>query len=61
MARIKIVYDKYNRTFRLVDKEFGALLDDGDVFELLVPLTVQNDENEEDKPPIVDLVALAHA
>ncbi|HEY2380644.1 MAG TPA: hypothetical protein VGK48_05620 [Terriglobia bacterium] len=58
MARIKIIYDKYNRTFKLVDKEFGALLDDGDVFELLLPLTA---EETDDERPVVDLAALAHA
>lgn len=63
MARIKIVYDKYNRTFRLIDKDFGALLNDGDVFELLLPLVVRNDENDEDgdSRPVIDLASLAHA
>ena len=38
MIRIRIQYDKYNRTFKLLDKEFGSLLDDGDVYELPVSL-----------------------
>jgi hypothetical protein len=58
MARIKIVYDKYNRTFSLVDKEFGALLNDGDVFELLLPLPGEDTEEER---PVLDLTTLAHA
>jgi hypothetical protein len=38
MIRIRIQYDKYNRTFKLLDNEFGSLLDDGDVYELPVSL-----------------------
>jgi len=38
MIRIRIQYDKYNRTFKLLDNEFGSLLDDGEVYELPVSL-----------------------
>ena len=38
VIRIRIQYDKYNRTFKLLDKEFGPLLDDGEVYELPVSL-----------------------
>ena len=38
MIRIRIQYDKYNRTFKLLDKEFGRMLEDGDVYELPVSL-----------------------
>ena len=57
MLRIKIIYDKYNRTFKLLDKGFGALLNDGDVFELLLPLTSGENQDEE----LIDATALAHA
>ena len=41
MIRIRIQYDKYNRTFKLLDKEFGRMLEDGDVYELPVSLCVR--------------------
>ena len=59
MIRVRIQYDKYNRTFKLVDKEFGPLLDDGEVYELLVPIVIEKDEDEEQ--PIIDITRLAHA
>ena len=36
MIRIKVEYDKYNRTFKLQDREFGSVLEDGAVYELVV-------------------------
>ena len=35
MVRIRVEYDAYNRTFKLVDREFGSILEDGAVYELL--------------------------
>lgn len=50
MVRIKVEYDKYNRTFKLLDREFGSVLEDGAQYELLVPLIldieIENDEEE---------------
>ena len=40
MVRIKVEYDAYNRTFKLVDREFGSALQDGARYELEVPLNV---------------------
>ena len=37
MIRIKVEYDKYNRTFKLVDREFGNILQDGNTYELALP------------------------
>ena len=53
MIRIKVEYDAYNRTFKLVDKEFGSILEDGAVYELLASLAVL--ELQED--PALQLVA----
>jgi len=48
MIRIRVEYDAYNRKFKLLDREFGSMLDDGAVYELLVPLTLAGfQENEE--------------
>ncbi len=47
MIRIKAEYDKYNRSFRLIDREFGSMLEDGAEYELVVPLTVAELEEQE--------------
>jgi len=47
MIRIKVEYDKYNRTFKLQDREFGSVLEDGVVYELVVPLRTEGLEEEE--------------
>ena len=39
MIRIRVEYDAYNRKFKLLDREFGSMLDDGAVYELSVPMT----------------------
>ena len=57
--RIKVEYDKYNRTFKLLNKEFAPLLEDGAVYELLVPVVIQKPEDEESG--ILDIEAIAHA
>ena len=38
--KIKVEYDKYNRTFKLLDREFGVALEDGGLYELEVPVSV---------------------
>jgi hypothetical protein len=40
MIRIRVEYDAYNRKFKLLDREFGSILDDGAVYELSLPLTL---------------------
>jgi hypothetical protein len=40
MIKIKVEYDAYNRTFKLVDREFGSALQDGTLYELEVPLNI---------------------
>jgi len=41
MVRIKVEYDKYNRAFKLLDREFGSVLEDGAQYELIVPLVLE--------------------
>jgi hypothetical protein len=41
MIRIRVEYDKYNRTFRLVDRALAPVLDDGETYELALPLGLQ--------------------
>ena len=47
MIRIRIEYDAYNRSFKLVDREFGAVLEDGVEYVLLLPLMLQGLETHE--------------
>ena len=47
MIRIKVEYDDYNRKFKLHDREFGSMLNDGTVYELSVPLTLAGLEDNE--------------
>ena len=48
MIRIRVEYDGYNRNFKLIDREFGSVLDDGAVYQLSVPISLvaleQDDE-----------------
>ncbi len=45
MIKIKIQYDKYDRTFKLLDKGIASLLEDGDIYELIAPAVLErNDE-----------------
>ena len=39
MIHIKVQYDAFNRTFTLVDKEFGVLLEDYGLYEFVIPFT----------------------
>jgi hypothetical protein len=48
MIRIRVEYDAYNRKFKLLDQEFGSMLDDGAVYQLSVPITLVGLEEEDD-------------
>jgi hypothetical protein len=32
MIRVKVEYDAYNRRFKLIDREFGSILEDGGTY-----------------------------
>ena len=42
MIRIKVEYDTYNRIFKLIDHEIGSSLQDGGIYEVEVPLFVED-------------------
>ena len=46
MVRIRVEYDKYTRAFKLLDREFGSVLEDGAQYELVLPLECET-ANEE--------------
>ena len=58
MVRIKVEYDKYNRTFKLLDREIGSVLEDGAQFDLVVPLVLESDE---EAIVCIDASQMAHA
>ena len=59
MIRIKVEYDAYNRSFKLRDREFGSVLEDGVVYELVVPIRAEGLNEQDGVPSIV--APLAHA
>jgi hypothetical protein len=60
MVRIRVEYDKYTRAFKLVDREFGSVLEDGAQYELVLPLDFEN-ANEEEAVVAIRAAQLAHA
>ena len=59
MIYIKVQFDAYNRTFRLVDKEFGRLLEDNAIYDLTVPFILEEAEEQDCFTLIAP--AMAHA
>ena len=47
MVRIKVEYDKYTRAFKLMDREFGSVLEDGVQYELVLPLECETAVEEQ--------------
>jgi hypothetical protein len=47
MIRVRVEYDAYNRAFKLIDREFGSILEDGAVYELKLPLMLDAPDGEE--------------
>jgi hypothetical protein len=47
MIRVRLEYDAYNRRFNLIDREFGSILQDGEVYELTLPLKVERPDGDE--------------
>jgi hypothetical protein len=60
MVRIKVEYDKYTRSFKLLDREFGSVLEDGAQYELVLPLEFEV-ANEEEAATCIHASQLAHA
>jgi hypothetical protein len=60
MIRVRLEYDAYNRVFRLIDREFGSVLQDGAVYELRLPLMLEEPDGEENLIEL-ELGPLAHA
>jgi hypothetical protein len=60
MIRVRVEYDGYNRSFKLIDREFGSVLQDGAVYELTLPFMLEGPD-EEAELIAVELGPLAHA
>ena len=41
MIHVKVQYDAYNRTFKLVDGSLGSLLEDYALYDLTIPFTFE--------------------
>ena len=59
MIRVRVEYDAYNRQFKLLDREFGSMLNDGAVYHLSVPMTIAASEDGEELLCIEGKVAQA--
>ena len=57
MVRIKVEYDKCSRAFKLLDREYGSVLEDGTQYELVLPL----DDEVEEAGLCIRASQLAHA
>jgi len=44
MLRIKVQYDSFSRTFKLVDEEFKTLLEGDALYDLNIPLGFEESE-----------------
>ena len=60
MVRVKVEYDKYTRSFKLIDRDFGSVLDDGAQYELVLPLECGTGD-EEGPSVCVRASQMAHA
>ena len=60
MIRIRVQYDARNRTFKLVDQEFRTILDGDAIYDLGIPLTLE-EADEEDDFTAVNNIPIAHA
>jgi len=47
MIRIKVQYDQFTRSFKLVDDQFKTLLEGDALYDLDIPLMLEDDEVEE--------------
>jgi hypothetical protein len=56
---IKVQYDAYNRTFKLVDSEFRTLLEGDALYDLAIPLMFE--ENSNDDILAATITSIAHA
>lgn len=44
---LRLEYEAYNRAFKLIDREFVSILEDGAVYELKLPLMLEEPDGEE--------------
>jgi hypothetical protein len=56
---IKVQYDAYNRTFKLVDSEYRTLLEGDALYDLAIPLMFEEAGGED--PIFVRSTTIAHA
>jgi hypothetical protein len=46
MIYLKVQYDAYNRTFTLVDRNLGKLLEDYGLYDLAIPIAIEEAEEQ---------------
>jgi hypothetical protein len=58
MIHTRVQYDAYNRTFKLVDRGLGTLLEDYALYDLAIPLTFGEAEEQDN---FTSVETMAHA
>jgi len=46
MIHVKVQYDAYNRTFKLIDQGLGTLLEDYGLYDLAIPFILEEAEEQ---------------
>ena len=60
MICMRVEYDAHHRTFKLIDQNLGPILEDGAVYELTLPLMLEEQDGEEELMTIA-IGPMAHA
>ncbi|HYR89579.1 MAG TPA: hypothetical protein VE422_36225 [Terriglobia bacterium] len=47
MVLIKVQYDAYNRQFKIVDRQLGRILEDGETYMLIADVSIQDLESKQ--------------
>jgi hypothetical protein len=62
MILVKVQYDAYNRTFKLVDSSLGCLLDDYALYDLAIPFAGEEAAEPEEQDYFISIEpTMAHA
>jgi hypothetical protein len=60
MIHIKVQYDPISRTFKLIDQEFRTILEGDGIYDLAIPLQLEEVDEAEDFMSLINS-PIAHA
>jgi hypothetical protein len=47
MIYMRVQYDAYNRIFTVIDRDMAGLLEDGAIYDLAIPVVIQDAEDQD--------------